>query len=99
LLLEACIRKLISAEIIILYTNFKLGKEVYIDRCKNEGSGITWRKADILQLRGFKWRFVQVALYTEGRGTYIWAELLQCLPTGQQTEEGVSIVVGQLICT
>jgi len=78
LLLEACVRKLISAEIIILYTNFKLGKEAYIDRCKNEGSGTTWRKADILQLRGIKWRFVQVALYTEGRGTYIWAELLQC---------------------
>jgi hypothetical protein len=41
-----------------------------------------------------KWRFEQVALLCiEGRGTYIWAELLKRLAGGQQREERVSIVV------
>jgi hypothetical protein len=55
---------------------------------------MTWGKAGILQLMGIKWGFEQVALlYREGRGTYIWAELLQCLATGKEMEERVSIVV------
>jgi hypothetical protein len=53
------------------------GEEAYIDLLKNEGSGTTYRKAGILQLRRIKWRFEQVALlYTEGLATYIRAELL-----------------------